>query len=103
MADQETKWIGWSGRVKRFEAKDGKPARTFINVSFKKEDLDKLYVSSRGYVFIQLMKKPQPDQYKNEFSIMEDSWAVNNDKEKNGGWSDPFDDWVSTEEDEARS
>jgi hypothetical protein len=58
--------------------------------------LDQLYVSRSGYLFIQLTKKDEPDQYGNYFSISEDSWAANNAREKDG---DALDD-VDTSEDE---
>lgn len=84
----ETKWIKGSGRIKRFEAQGDKKAKTIINLSLSKESLDSLYVSKAGYVFISLVKKDAPDQYKNEFYISEDSWSADNARQKDGESAD---------------
>lgn len=91
----EITWIGGSGRVKKFAATDDKPAKTLINLSLKKADIDKIYESKAGYVFIQLSKKPEADKYGNEFSISEDSWASGKAREKDGEADD-----MNTEDDQ---
>lgn len=100
MAGNDKHWIKGSAKIKKFEPRDWKKWATVVNLSLSLEDLKKCAVSDKWYIYIDLYKKPEKDQYDNDFSISEsDYW-----REKLGAPSDDddldTDDGVFGEEEE---
>lgn len=87
----DTKWIGGSAKIKKLKNKEWKET-TIVNLSLKKEDLDKLVVNDKGYVYVDLIKKKEKDKYDNDFSICENWYMANKILEERGGSDDMDDD-----------
>ena len=68
MAGTDKKFVG-SGKEKVFDN-----GGSVINISIKKEDLEGCKLSAKGYYFLTVATKREPDQYGNTHMIYENAY-----------------------------